>query len=168
MTTDPAYQCAECNKTFDTSQKYASHASNTGHNVTGEGVTITPKLLTSAFGRLRFGRDTDGDGKLDIPRGELYKQLGVLAIGTIIGHTLAHDPSAAYQVITAAATLIWGGRAAASIRWLPLRPEWFDSQSLTHLGVGMLFGAGLVVLPWHRALDAVSHFMGSGHAPGAH
>lgn len=170
MTSKQQYHCDECGATFSVQQRYANHASTTGHTVNADGPadTVTPSLLKRAFAKLRFGRDRDGDGTLDISRTQLYQQLAVLAVGTIVGHTLAHDPTAAYKVITAATALTMGGRGIASISWLPIQPEWFDSKSFTQLGIGMIFGAALVILPWGTVLDTVSHVMGEGHAPGAH
>lgn len=167
---DDQYECAECGDTFSIQQKYASHARTSGHNVSGNGVpdTVTPSVLRRAFAKIRFGRDRDGDGTLDISRAQLYQQLAVLALGTVIGHTLAHDPTVAYQVITYASGLLFGGRAAASIKAVPIKPEWFNDKALNHLGIGIIFGAALVVLPWDSVIDTVSHLAERGHAPGAH
>lgn len=166
---DP-YECAECTETFSSPQKYASHANSSGHDVTGAAETesadaemsesetedTAARGLTAALSRLRFARDPDDDGAIEIKRRVLYSQLLVLAVGTVVGHTLAHDPSRAYQVITAAAAAVFGGRAVASVKFSPIPPELFDSKAFTQLGVGMLFGAALVVLPWSRLLEILS------------
>lgn len=173
MPDSTTWTCAECGATFDSQARYAAHARHSTHDVNGparphEPGDVTPSLLSRAFGKLRFGRDTDGDGKLDISRRDLYRQLGTLAMGTIVGHTLAHDPASAQQVISVAFGILFGGRAVSRLSWLPVQREWFDSKALDRFGFGLLFGVALVFGPWSSLMDAAMHLAGEGHAPGAH
>jgi len=133
----------------------------TGHDVTGDGKDggvsgdTVAGLLRRSVSRLQFGRDRDGDGTLDISRSSLYYQLSVVGVGTVVGHAIAHDPSRAYQVISAASALVFGGRAVSMTRLVPIPPEVFDSKAFTQLGVGMIFGAALVIIPFHRLLHVL-------------
>jgi hypothetical protein len=166
---EPAYRCAECGDAFDSQQAYASHAGHTGHDVAGtSSPTVTPSMLSRAINAVRIGRDKDGDGDLDVSRAVLWGQRAIIGVGIVVGHTLAHDPTLAYQVVTYASAILFAGRGVAQIPQTPLPTEWFDSRALMHLGLGMLFGASLVLLPFDAVLDVLADAAGLGHAPGAH
>lgn len=156
------YECAECGRAFDSVQALYGHKGQTAHDIHGsDRPTRLPSLLARATDVVRIGRDTDGDGKLDVSRAVLWGQRAIIGIGVAVGHTLAHDPTLAYQVVTYASAFLFGGRGIAQLSWTPIPVEWFDSQALMNLGLGMLFGAALVLLPFDVLLDTLAHGLGT-------
>ncbi|MFC6825697.1 helix-hairpin-helix domain-containing protein [Halopelagius fulvigenes] len=194
----PAYECDYCGETFSSDEKaeYKEHKkthpdtsdgksaadvaaagefTSTGHDTV---TSASNSNIRARLGRVtkhlrkRLPRDKDGDGRIEVRRSALIAWFLAAAFGTILGHTLAHDPNAMLKVVGGPSVVYATLRIIAQPNSTPIPKEWLDSTAFVLVIAGTLFGYSLVTVPYSEQFkmvsDALSHMVGEGHASGAH